>query len=131
MGAAGGFKTIQRHLCLERDRFLRVLEREWERDRERRDLRERLDERFLVSAVGGEVVASVSPSVTLPVHEVRRSRGTWLDGGGDGGLGLPHPPHHALQLLGGRLRGHLRRLDDGVVGMIDPEQHTGERLVLG
>lgn len=37
---------------MERDRFLRVLERDWERERDRRDLLERLDERFLVSAVG-------------------------------------------------------------------------------
>lgn len=118
----------RRHLCLERDRFLRVLEREWERERERRDLRERLDERFLVSALGGEAAASVSPSVTAPMHEVEWSSGTWFDGGSNGGLGLPHPPHHALQLFGGSLRGHLRRLHDGVVGMIDPSQHTMEKI---
>lgn len=44
--------TLGGGLCLERDRFLRVLERDWERERDRRDLLERLGERFPVSAVG-------------------------------------------------------------------------------
>lgn len=54
---------------MERDRFLRVLEREWERDRERRDLRERLVERFLVSALGRKAAASASASAAEPMNE--------------------------------------------------------------
>lgn len=47
--------------------------------------------------------------------------GTWLNSSGDGGLGFPHSLHHAFQLFGGGLRRHLRRFDDGVVGVVDPE----------
>lgn len=45
---------------------------------------------------------------------------TWVDGGSDGGLGLPHSLHHTLQLLGGSLRREFWGLHDGVVGMINP-----------
>lgn len=45
-----------RHLCFERDRFLCVLERDRERDR--RDLTERLEERFFTSAGGRAAIVT-------------------------------------------------------------------------
>lgn len=48
---------------------------------------------------------------------------TWLYGSSDGGLGFPHPLHHAFQLFCSSLRRHLWRFDDSIVGVINPETH--------
>lgn len=59
---------------MERDRFLRVLERDWERERDRRDLLERLGERFPVSAVGAGG-GGVSIATGNAVNACERERG--------------------------------------------------------
>ena len=58
-------------------------------------------------------------------------RPTWFDGGGDGGLGLPHPLHHVLQLLGCGLGRQLWGLHAGVVGMVNPERDNTRTTALG
>lgn len=60
---------------MERDRFLRVLERDWERERDRRDLLERLGERFPVSAVGAGGGGSVSVATGNGVKREREREG--------------------------------------------------------
>lgn len=47
-------------------------------------------------------------------------RRTWLDGCRYGGLSLSHALHHVLQFFSSSLRSQLRRLHNGVVGMVDP-----------
>lgn len=116
------------HLCFERDLFLRALERERDRVRDRRDLLDRLEERFFVSALSGRGSFSIRAQqncviLMAKISTCRKSScGTWLYSSSYSRLGFPHPFHHTFKLLSSSLWCQLGRFYNGVVGMINSEK---------
>lgn len=113
------------YLGLDRDRFLRDLECEWERERERgrHPFWDRLEDGCFVSAKRWvKKSLSIGGEITTEAGMCSKAGPTWFYGSSNGGLRFSHPLHHTFQLLCSSLWGQLRGFYYGIIGMIHPER---------